>query len=307
VVDVVSLATEAVSLAMRPDNGCDIVSLVDVRTGTDVLWKAPWGTRSPAIQPFAFSSLEHWLNRCDGGWNLLLPNSAAETEGEGVRLGFHGEASVSAWEVVALSPSAATLATNLVTVPLSVRRTVRITGDTLSIEDTLVNESPDPTRFSWGHHPTLGAPFIGAGTRLEIATDRVVLDHDHATTGVDRLAGPARWPRYGDSDLSIVPPAGERRSLLAYLDGSAGRYRVVNDALRLGVEFTWPAATFPHLWLWQEMHATPGYPWFRRVYAMAIEIHSAADSRRPPTTVLSGGGSLTATVTARVFDPLAAG
>lgn len=302
-VDILSLGSNAVRVAMRPDSGCDIVSLVDVRTGTDVLWKAPWGTRRSAIQPFAFSSLEHWLQRCDGGWNLLLPNSGAETEGEGVRLGFHGEASTTAWDVVTASPSAADLATTLVTVPLTVHRTVRVTGDTLSIEDTLVNDSPDPARFSWGHHPTLGAPFVGAGTRLEIDADRIVLDPDHVRVGLAGAGGVGRWPDLDGTDLSIVPPPAEPRAVLAYLDGSAGRYRVINDELSLGLEVAWPADVFPHLWLWQEMHATPGFPWFRRAYAMAIEMHSASDSRQPTTTELAGGTRLSATVTARVFDP----
>ena len=33
----------------------------------------------------------------------------------------------------------------------------------------------------------------------------------------------------------------------------------------------WPLATFPHAWFWQEMHASPGFPWYKGVYVMAIE------------------------------------
>ena len=33
----------------------------------------------------------------------------------------------------------------------------------------------------------------------------------------------------------------------------------------------WPKAVFPYAWFWQEMHASPGFPWYGEVYVMAIE------------------------------------
>ena len=37
----------------------------------------------------------------------------------------------------------------------------------------------------------------------------------------------------------------------------------------------WPTAVFPFAWFWQEMHATPGFPWYRGAYVMAIEPFSS--------------------------------
>jgi hypothetical protein len=53
--------------------------------------------------------------------------------------------------------------------------------------------------------------------------------------------------------------------------GDAAWYGITNTELGFGVGLVWPVATFPHAWLWQELHASPGFPWYAGVYVMAIE------------------------------------
>jgi hypothetical protein len=101
-----------------------------------------------------------------------------------------------------------------------------------------------------------------------------------------------------------VPGDDPPRALLAYLGGlDEGRYRLVNDELGLAVELTWPVELFPHVWLWQELHASPGFPWFRRAYAMAVEPHTTVPEGGAPAMPFAGRESRESVVTARVFAP----
>ena len=65
---------------------------------------------------------------------------------------------------------------------------------------------------------------------------------------------------------------------MAYLTDFAsehGWYGITNTELGLGVGLVWPKAVFPYAWFWQEMHASPGFPWYGEVYVMAIEPFSS--------------------------------
>ncbi len=301
------LVTDELVVVVTPHNGCDIVSLVDRRTGVDVLWKSPWGRHVAAAGGYAGNSSDYWLRRLRGGWNLLLPHAGAERTRDGALVPFHGEAGTAYWTVEHQTTTEARLSTTLLTAPLTVRRQLEVQGDTLWVIDAVVNDSPDAVSISWGHHPTFGPPLIAAQARLEIDARVVVLDADmHPTGGLgDRPTHEeSRWPIISDVDLSVVPTA--PRAMLAYLSElTEGKYRIINDQLNLGVELTWPLEVFSHVWLWQELQGSTGYPWFRRAYAMAVEPQSTAPQGGEPTILLAGYEERTTQVTARVFAPSA--
>jgi galactose mutarotase-like enzyme len=296
----VTIASEAVEVVVRPEKGADVLSLIDRASGVDVLWKAPWGQRT-GFQ-YTPDSASYWTERSGGGWNLLLPHAGAERVEAGAPYTFHGEAGVVSWTVTEQSASAVTLTTGLMSAPLSILRRISVEDDVLTVDDTVTNDSRQPTRISWGHHPTFGAPLIAPGTRLEVPATSFEID-PAAPVIVAGIAGAERgsWPAAAGVDLSVVPPAGEPRAVLAYLTGlTEGRYRIVNDGLGLGVELTWPLDLFPNVWLWQELGGTPGYPWFTRGYCLALEPHSTIPQGGEPTLRIEGGESRSAAVTARI-------
>ena len=98
------------------------------------------------------------------------------------------------------------------------------------------------------------------------------------------------WPHgvtaAGDPlDLRVIPGPEEPRAMLAYLsDFSSGYFAITNPRLRLGVGLRWPLDVFPHAWFWQEMAATPDWPWYRRAYVAAVE----------PASTIPGQGMRTA-------------
>ncbi|NJL95128.1 MAG: hypothetical protein HC915_16120 [Anaerolineae bacterium] len=53
---------------------------------------------------------------------------------------------------------------------------------------------------------------------------------------------------------------------------------------------SWDKAAFPYAWYWQEMHSSPGYPWYKGVYVMAIEPASSIPGQGL-TAVMEKNGS----------------
>jgi hypothetical protein len=81
-------------------------------------------------------------------------------------------------------------------------------------------------------------------------------------------------------DLREIPPPGKPRSVLAYLGGfTSGFFAVTNPRLRLGFGLRWPLEMFDKAWLWQEVHSSSGWPWFRRAYVVAVEPASTIPSQ----------------------------
>ena len=206
----------------------------------------------------------------------MLPNGGDECVERGATWGFHGEAALLPWEVVSATKTTAVLETTLFLAPLRVRRHFSLDGRLLRIEETVTNESPEEIEVMWSHHPALGPPFLEGGCvhfgRLhERACRRPRTRH--------LLAPGSRheWPHVttvtGEKiDLREVPPPDKPRSVLAYLgDFTSGFCAVTNPRLRLGFGLRWPLEMFDKAWLWQEVHASSGWPWFRRAYVVAVE------------------------------------
>jgi hypothetical protein len=59
---------------------------------------------------------------------------------------------------------------------------------------------------------------------------------------------------------------------MAYLtDFDRGWARLTNHDIGLSAALDWDATVLPHAWLWTELHATPGFPWFGAVDVLAVE------------------------------------
>ena len=268
------LANEALAVTLLPGKGCDIVELIDQASGIDVLFKTPWRFgRRPIHAP---SSFESWIEAYPGGWQLLLPNGGDAAIQNGVEWGFHGEAALVEWRVDAVESDRAVCSTPLIRAPLEVVRMISLAGAVLRVEDRVTNVGGEPVEVMWGHHPAFGGPFLQPGCRIETSARTFTADDRAPGSGLEP-GGVGSWPHAplaagGVLDLSVIPHDAERRAVLGYLtDFDDGACRVVNPALDLAVELRWPLELFPVAWFWQELRATPGYPWYRRIYTTAIE------------------------------------
>jgi hypothetical protein len=291
----VELSSHELGVTLLPEKGCDILELVDRESGVDVLVKTPW---TPGRRPVhAAGSLEAWIEAYPGGWQLILPNGGDATVEHGTEWGFHGEAGLIAWQVEELEPSRAVCSTELVTAPLSVRRVVSVAGRVLRIDEEVRNGADEPIEVMWGHHPALGAPFLEPGCTISAPASTFQSDDRAPGTGFEPGAR-SEWPHArleggGTVDLSVIPPADQARAVLGYLtDFEEGRYRVASPRAGLELELRWPLELFPAAWFWQELRASEGYPWYRRLYTTALEPNSSWPGQGLANVRAKGGSPL---------------
>jgi galactose mutarotase-like enzyme len=282
----VRLENDLVSVSILVDKGADIYELIYKPRGIDVLWKSPWGLRRPgAGTSSAFNSSVAWIEAYEGGWQLLFPSGGGPCTYKGVELNFHGEASTVAWDIDELGSSSngacVRLSTRLARSPFGLEREVRLSRDApcVHVRERIRNEAREMIDYMWGHHPAFGAPFISQACRIDTNARRIIGDdaYDPPANPFD-LGTACDWPRASregvEVDLSQVPGEADKRAALAYFadyEDETAWYGITNTDHGFGVGLAWQRIEFPHAWFWQEMHASPGFPWYQGVYVMAIE------------------------------------
>lgn len=289
------LRSDMLEVHVVPERGADIVQIVDLESSVPVLACSATGEVTSNSFPTTDSQVQ-WINGYPGGWQLLAPNAGPARMHDGVVQGFHGEASLAQWTVLAQTESTATLETILLTAPLHLQREVVLDGARLSITDTVTNRSPDPTSTRLVQHPAFGAPFLDDESYL--ITDAATLISDAEAPGTkleaNQVGSPSSLLAPGPipGTLALAGPD-SRDSLFAALtdfggarsgDGIADKTSVTfaSPTHGFGMRLEWAPEIYPHAWFWIEANATPGWPWYRQLYAVAVE----------PANILPGEGQV---------------
>lgn len=320
----IRLENDRVAITLLPDKGADIYEWIHKPTGIDVLWKSPWGLRKPGAGiPSSFDSSVTWIEWYPGGWQVLFPSGGGPCDYKGVELSYHGEASAMFWDVIQLDQNedAATvqLRTRLARSPFTVTREIVLPADSNAflLRETIQNDGREPMEYMWGHHPAYGAPFLSGDCRIDTNARTIVADdaYDPPASVMD-VGGTFSWPtvsRDGQTtDLIRVPGDDEPRASLGYFDGydEIAWYGITNPSLGIGAGMAWRRDDFPHAWFWQELHASPGFPWYKGVYVMAIEPNTtypgqgliAAREKTGTQRELGPGESRTAEIRAVLYE-----
>ena len=324
-VPMLTLSNGLISVTVLPEKGADIYALTYEPLAVDILWKSPLGLRGPHEGRFAADSVTAWMEQYEGGWQECFPNGGDPCTYQGLELSFHGEASLLPWQlsVSEESPEAVDVAfsVRLYRSPFSLTRQMRLEAGspTLHLREMITNHAGEPMEFMWGHHPAYGPPFISEATRLQTNARSFRADTEDLPHNPLEPGSTHDWPwasaRDGrPCDLSAVPR--EPRALLGYLSDFDGPpwYALLNPQLGLGVGWAWSAETFPYLWLWQELSASGGYPFYKRTYTMAVEpwssypAHGLANVIRTTGTQLhlAAGATCSAQLAVSLF-PIALG
>jgi hypothetical protein len=302
------LENELILVTVLPGKGADISALVSKPDGIDVLWKSPWGLQPPGGVHSAADSATAWLEAYEGGWQEIFPNGGTANLYRGVELNFHGEASLASWDyeitVAHGDVAEVRLSTRLRRSPFLIERTMRVEAGrpVLRFRERITNQGREPLDAMWGHHPAYGAPFLSGACRID-TNARTVHADDEIGGALNPLTkgGTFSWP-HGErdgiaTDLSLVAgpddPPHETMAYLADFAGEHGWYGITNTELALGVGLVWPTAIFPYAWLWQEMHASLGFPWYGEVYVMAIEPFSSMPGHGLSNVIAKTGTQLT--------------
>jgi hypothetical protein len=91
------LASDALSVTVLPGKGADIYQIIDLATGIDPLFKAPWGLQPPGAPPRAGSDGTAFLENYEGTWQELFPTTGDPGTHDGRPLPFHGEVATRPW------------------------------------------------------------------------------------------------------------------------------------------------------------------------------------------------------------------
>lgn len=280
----VVLENRALRVTVVPDKGADIVEFRLKPLDLDVLWASPAGLRDPRTTRPSSDGPGAMMDSYEGGWQEIVPSGGPSSAHMGATWGQHGESTTLPWDVRVEEDApdhvAVALRVRLLRYPLTLQKTLHLRGEAaiLQIDETLINDAEEPVDVMWGHHPTVGAPFLSPACRFYLPGGEV---RAPATRTFERQRAAAgargRWPLIQDVagtslDLRLMPPPEARTAEMLYVtDLPEGWYAIVNDALGAGFGLCWDVSTFPHLWYWQVARGAYGYPWYGRTYSMALE------------------------------------
>ncbi|MGI5285488.1 DUF4432 family protein [Nonomuraea polychroma] len=303
----VVLENELLRVTVVPDKGGDVVEFLHKPTDTDFVWLSPQGLRSPHDHlQGAADDVAQFVDHYEGGWQEVFPSGGAPSEYRGARLAQHGEVAGLPWsyEVTADSEDAVGIRLSVRTrrLPYRMEKVFRLRSGAaaLEIESMAANDSPVALHAMWGQHIVYGRPFLRPGARIRLPEGVQVIPH---TTAIDpagrrvRAGGPWTWPIVpadggGHTDLSMVQEPGSPSDIV-YLTGfNEGWYEISGD---IGMRVEWDASLLPYLWMWQELGASTGYPWWGRAYTVGLEPFSSMPTDGLAAAVANG--------TALVLDP----
>jgi hypothetical protein len=304
---VIALGDGPLRATVLPEVGGAIAS---VRLGPhEVLGRVPWRPVAAPLPSGAARDEAEWLTRYTGGWPLMFPNAGDACTAGGMVHGFHGEASVTAWEAEPV-PGGVALTRRFAAVPAAMRREVTIDGDILTVRETA--EAHAPCRAMWGQHVTFGSDLLTGPVTVRASARRVVTDDLYNPPQSPLLPGAeGAWPllpgRTGPVDLSR--PA-EGAAFLAYLSDLTEPAAAIRRADGLEARLSWEGV-FESLWFWCELAATPDPPWDRRARLIGLEpcstprAHGLADAagRGLPLAALEPGRPVTAITRLRILPP----
>ncbi|HEX9372730.1 MAG TPA: DUF4432 family protein [Roseiflexaceae bacterium] len=287
---VLFLENELLRVGVLVGKGADIFEFLHKPSDTEFMLHTPQGIRAPAVQSAA-SAWGSFLDYYEGGWQEILPNGGPASTYKQIEFGLHGEISTIPWQYRVDRDSPAEVQVTLEVRPfrtpfhLTRRMTLRSGEPVFAIDEQLVNEGGEPMRLMWGHHPALGAPFLGEACRVDLPGDDLILETFAGGAGTRLMhGGRHRWPVASEGagaavDFSRPDPPGAGHEDLGYVVNlPEGWYAITNQERAVGFAMAWSIDVFPYLWVWRQFNVSAGYPWYGRVYTMALEPWSSYPS-----------------------------
>ncbi|MDA4112599.1 MAG: DUF4432 family protein [Thaumarchaeota archaeon] len=307
-IDTTVMENRELRVAILHGKGTDITELVYKPLGLNLLFRNPWGPRSPSLVPNVSPHSSTFRDFTGGGWSDILPNAGDPCEFRGASFGLHDETPLLAWssdvEEVSDERVSARFRVRLNRYPFAVDKLVTLDSENrLTITETVENASKEELPFSWLVHPTFSSEFVG-GASLDLSASSISVMEDSG-------GKPWRFPRYLDSDgverdVSLVPPMDTVVNSTLLLSGiEEGRYSIINRRLALRFSMSWDKTVFPYLWYYRSLNAT-GYPFYGRSRFIALEPSTsktaglAVQSSSNDLLFLGAGKSLTTTMVASV-------
>lgn len=261
------LQSDRLVARIDPVHGAEILDLVDVSTGRQLLGHPPFSSVPPLGGDL---DEERWTASYRGGWQTVLPNAGNACDVSGDHHGFHGRASNDPWDVVGAGAAAATFAWS--GHGLAVEKRVAIEDGALAVRYRITADRPAPLVAL--EHVAVGAELLEPAVALDLPGGRA---YELSETDGPPVppANAGAWPQVRLLDGSLERAeewalACPRSRLLVVADLEAGWAAVRNPARGQGLAMAWDADWFPHCWVWHENRVSDG-PWRRATELLAVE------------------------------------
>lgn len=251
--EVVELRSESLTVSIDVARGGHIHSLIENKTGIEVLHQDPRGLAAHEV----------------GGWFELFPNAGPASGGHPM----HGDVRDLPWRVVSESSgvrgASVELAVRSASLPAEITKTIALRDDVLTVTERVENLADEQVRYLWGQHLTLGEGILGPQTRIDAPRGRY-------WEGVESGAREHAVDELG----SITDADGVARELDRYPSAPAtamvfadqlARPEVTVRSPRVSLSVEWDHGAFPALWLWYENRGTLEPPFDGRMVALGVE------------------------------------
>jgi hypothetical protein len=265
---VLVLRSDDVLARVDPSHGAEVLDLVDLRTGRQLLGRPPFGAERPAPGDLDEGT---WTAAWRGGWQGCLPNAGTACAVNGTPHGFHGRASNDPWMV-----EEADVTRCLVRWEghaLRAQRRIEAIGGALGIT-THVTALKGDTPMIALEHLALGLELIEPGVDIAFPAGRAS-ELDERLGPAHPLADAPVWPEIGlgggGTERGDRYELGETRARVYVVrDVLEGRALVRNTGREQAVEVTWSADALPHLLVWHEARGSGGV-WRNATEVLCIE------------------------------------
>ena len=300
---VVIMENNLLKVTILADRGTDIIELLYKPLDIDFMWRSP--VRLHKKSEYISSngdSLGNYLDHNSGGWQEILPSGGGECYYKGACIGMHGEVSNVPWnfEVVCDTAEKITVAFEYTTLrsPFHIKKYVTLLNNdsTIYLEEELTNLANEDMELMWGHHPTIGEPFLSEHCKIQTtARTMFTLDREDFDTQRLPISTKSNWPvaegKDGTKvDMSLVPPKNNGTADMVYLTDFAecGMYEIINEQLGLSMGMKWDKELFPYMWMWLVCNGSYGYPWYGRTYNLALEPWTSYSPDSLPGAIKNG-------------------
>ena len=278
----VVMENQKLRLTFLVDRGMDCTEMLYKPDDIDFMWHSPVSIhkRSEYISTTG-DSLGNYLDHNSGGWQEILPNGGGQCFYKGACLGMHGEISNIPWECrilkdteeeVALKAHITTLRS-----PFRLEKEISLKNgeSAVTIREKITNLAEESMELMWGHHPTVGKPFLDESCQIHTnGTIGFTMDEMDFETQRVKPGTRFEWPVTDDeTDLSLIPGEKAGTADMLYVTGFPEKawYRVYNENKGLGYGMSWDSSLFPYMWMWLVCRGAYGYPWYGRTYNLALE------------------------------------
>jgi galactose mutarotase-like enzyme len=252
-----------------PSHGGEILDLVELQHGRQLLGRPPFGSDPPQGGELDETT---WTRSYRGGWQTVLPNAGNPCELDGAEHGFHGRASNDPWSVRETTEHSTTLAWS--GHGLDVEKRITLEDGAIHVRFRLENISQAPVPLVALEHLSFGLEVLHPSVRIAFP-DALAYELSEQDGPLEPPSHARGWPESalldGGSERGDHAALATPRSRLYVLHGLAEGWAAVWSETRgQGVALAWDLDWFPHCWVWHENRVSPE-PWRRQAEILTIE------------------------------------